>query len=92
MFTPLLSAQPRSRPAKPRLMTPLKCAAALAAVLAVSACDGLEVGAVPHCSVLQASCSDFGEGPAAPATAASSSPATAAAPRPPSADATSLSQ
>jgi hypothetical protein len=78
MCTPLSSAHPQARLATSRLVTHVKCVVALGAVLAVSACDGMEVGSVPHCGVLQASCSDFEEGPAAPATAASSSPKTLA--------------
>jgi hypothetical protein len=78
MCTPLSSAHPQARLATSRLVTHVKCVVALGAVLAVSACDGMEVGSVPHCNVLQSSCSDFGEGPAAPATAASSSPKTLA--------------
>ena len=79
MFTPHLSARPQvstrsqTHLATFGLVTPLRVVA-LGALLVLSACDGMEVGSVPHCGVLQASCSDFGEGPAAPATAASSSP------------------
>jgi len=79
MLTPGLSVHPDVRLAISGLVTSrnLSFIAALGAVLAVSACDGMEVGSVPHCTVLQTNCSDFGTGPETPTTTA-----VAAAPRP----------
>jgi hypothetical protein len=89
MFTPPLSARhqlstrPQAHLATFDLAVPVRVVA-LGALLVLTACDGMEIGAVPHCSVLQPNCSDWAEGPA-PATATSSSPANTTATRPPSA-------
>jgi hypothetical protein len=92
MFTPPLSARhqvstrPQARLATFDLAVPARVVA-LGALLVLTACDGMEIGSVPQCSVLQPNCSSFGPAPesSAPVTATSSSPANATATRPPSA-------
>ncbi len=77
MFAPRFSARPQARPATSWLVAYLKGVMALGGLLALSACDGMEVGSVPQCSVLQPNCSWPGpaSASAAPATALSLSPA-----------------
>jgi len=85
MFSPRSSARLQTRPVKSRLMTRLAGITATCALLAVAGCDGMEVGPVPQCSVLQPNCSSFGPVPEPSSSVTAKPPVNTKAAQPPTA-------